>query len=510
VHPIAFLGELWGKTHMEENTFELPDLQPGHSIVLRRKGPGQVWTARIKAPSIAGSNDFGRIERSTRLRELEQAKREALKLYHQALIGKSQVEARAKKAGRRSFVFKDAVKAFLESEKEKVGSGERSASQYDRERVSLLRHYAPFLGEKSLHEIDKRLLSTYRTQRSLNKHRQDESEEIVYQRAGKTLRYSRLPGVPTAETLRRERTDFKALMEWCVEQGWLIQKPEYPVIKGVAGRRQSFSPEAIQHLQHVSLARIRSAKSPKRKREWLFCHLRMMFVYVTGCRPQEVAKLRHQDMKWPVKDRNGDLTTSISIDKTITKYPKHARTVITSPKFDSFSYTISHGDLIGADWGDYIFVGPNRKRLGPCNKPFRSLLKAALQAYRHEIPELEANLKNPYYSLRHTFITERLYEGMDVYELARLSGTSVEMIEAHYSHVKTEIERSKKVTTPGPYVVTMPEDIWEGVLLFHEMPERPPQEDEPVFTDGEYVLTPAEEEMAEYEASLPNLRSRHD
>lgn len=51
----------------------------------------------------------------------------------------------------------------------------------------------------------------------------------------------------------------------------------------------------------------------------------------------------------------------------------------------------------------------------------------------------ESNLINTHYTLyscRHTFITKRLTEGVDIYLIAKFVGSSVEMIEKHYDNYK--------------------------------------------------------------------------
>jgi len=499
---------------MEPNTFEIPDLEPGHSVTLRRKGPGQVWTARIKAPSITGDTDFGRIERSTRRRDLEDAKRDALRLYHQALLGKAHVEARPKKAGRNAYTFKDAVKAFLESEAEKVKSGERSASQYERERISLSRHFVPFFGEKTLPELTKRDLGNFITRRLLNTHRPRETESIVYLRAGKSIRYDRKESPPTIETLRRERTDFQALISWCVEQGKIDEaaRPIYPPLKGPGGRREAFSPEAIQHLQHVSLARIRSARNPKIRRDRIFCHLRMMFIYLTGCRPQEVAGLRFDDVNNQVRDKNGNLVFKIMISPSITKHHTHARLVVTPEAFYQVYKELVHIDRFSPpESNGRIFIGSSGNPLGSCNKSFRALVKAANKNSRVDVPETAMNVNNPYYSLRHTFITERLYEGEDVYRLARLCGTSIEMIERHYGHVRTEIEQTKKISNPGPYIVPIPDDLWEKAVLFDGLSEDYDAESlEPLSEEEECAQTEQQAKEWAWMDDLPPIVSRSD
>ena len=55
----------------------------------------------------------------------------------------------------------------------------------------------------------------------------------------------------------------------------------------------------------------------------------------------------------------------------------------------------------------------------------------------------ECGLKNTgktltYYSLRHSYITYRLINGVNAFFLAKNSGTSIKMIESHYEHIKSE------------------------------------------------------------------------
>lgn len=58
------------------------------------------------------------------------------------------------------------------------------------------------------------------------------------------------------------------------------------------------------------------------------------------------------------------------------------------------------------------------------------LLKANLREGTQGVPRLT-------YCFRHTYVTLRLQEGVDVYFLAEQMGTSEAMIESHYGHVNT-------------------------------------------------------------------------
>ena len=78
--------------------------------------------------------------------------------------------------------------------------------------------------------------------------------------------------------------------------------------------------------------------------------------------------------------------------------------------------------------------------------------------------------KRTLYSLRHTYATLQLMEGRGIHELAKQMGTSVQMIEQHYSKITPELmayefadrrrtdarketEDAKAETAPKPIVV---------------------------------------------------------
>ncbi|MDK2576081.1 hypothetical protein QO025_24450, partial [Burkholderia pseudomallei] len=47
------------------------------------------------------------------------------------------------------------------------------------------------------------------------------------------------------------------------------------------------------------------------------------------------------------------------------------------------------------------------------------------------------------YSLRHTAISEMIASGIDSFEVARMAGTSTEMIDKHYGHLQHDRMRAK-------------------------------------------------------------------
>lgn len=446
----------WGKSggrggeRVETNTYEIPGLP----VVLRRKAEGQVWTARIKRPG--GGSDFGRIERTTGCRDLVAAIGAAHKIYSDALTSKSRIARRSK-----TLTFGEVAAEFLEREKLDVAADLIKPARYNRARAALIRHFIPALGHHFIADIDKSDIHDFIIKRRVNLHLNADPDEIVYERKGKELRYRRAPPRASDETLRRERTVFNAVMNFAESRGYIAAAPAYAKIKNLGGkkRRPFFSPEAMILLQETSIARILATRHALHRRQRLMCHLRMMWIYLSGMRPQEVALVQLKDVEAEI-DRDGKQTFVIDLrNADRLKNEKHRREVVALPQLSSFlARTMFPG--CGYQPEDFFFADTRRNPLGPSNRIFRELLVEAVKnqvSWEVRLPDESS----PYYSLRHTFITERLYEGWDIGAVARHCGTSAEMIERYYSHVKSRVERTK-TRAPGPYIVPLPSEIWNA------------------------------------------------
>ena len=77
---------------------------------------------------------------------------------------------------------------------------------------------------------------------------------------------------------------------------------------------------------------------------------------------------------------------------------------------------------------DYVFASPEGKPIGSFKKSFASLLKSA------KVEKDSHGNHRTIYSLRHTYATFRLQEGVHQFILARNMGTSTAMLEKHYGH----------------------------------------------------------------------------
>ena len=75
---------------------------------------------------------------------------------------------------------------------------------------------------------------------------------------------------------------------------------------------------------------------------------------------------------------------------------------------------------------DFIFAHPDGKPIQSFNRAFASLMRFAGVEFDG------VSKKHTIYSLRHTYATMRLTEGVSIYALTRNMGTSVTMIKRFY------------------------------------------------------------------------------
>ena len=78
---------------------------------------------------------------------------------------------------------------------------------------------------------------------------------------------------------------------------------------------------------------------------------------------------------------------------------------------------------------EYVFRTRDGSRVKDWHGAFEILMKESGLLYDIE------DQRRTLYSLRHTYATFELMKGMDIHLLAKQMGTSIGMIEKHYSHL---------------------------------------------------------------------------
>lgn len=409
-------------------------------VVLHRKVGRKVWSAKITLGSLSGQgvvkgSDGSRVDRGTGEQDLKKAILKGYEIYADLKIRIGRGESVHPKP------FDNIAREYLSELEKSSEDGLIKKGKITDATTALERYYIPFFKQQKIDTITKADLLRYDKTRE-RYHLDNDGEEIItYIRNGKSVQRPYSPKQASVVYLRKERQQFNDLMKYAVQEGYvrLEAVPRHDAIKGMGNVREAFSQDEISHLQKFSAERIRQAKHRQHRRQWIQNHYRFLFIYLTGCRPQEIAKLQFSDLEAGI-DKAGEASFLIALKKRHLKNPdvrKQLRKVVPQKGFRELITNLKDfykefDDHKTVD-EDYIFHNPNGAVVNKTAKTFKNLLISA--GFLNEFLTL--------YSLRHTFITERLYEKQDADFICRWAGTSLLMLDRHYSHVKSDIEHLK-------------------------------------------------------------------
>jgi len=319
--------------------------------------------------------------------------------------------------------FKEAADQFT-TEYEVLTEGERNArwvqDHYRRVRANLV----PFFGKMGLSTINAGTVQEYRISR-------------LAPVEGKKP--------PSRSTLHHETVTLRLVLKTAVRHRWLANLPDLsqPYKKSTkVAHRAWFTPEEYKQLYTATRAKVQKAKEASRKAkngeeaqqvslaEQL--HDKILFLANTGIRPDEANWLEYRDVEVVKDEATGQKILEIQVrGKRGVGYCKS-----TSGAVFPFQRMVARNKPKPKD------------RLFPVDhkKQFNGILeKLGLKSDR------EGN-RRTLYSLRHSYISFRLLEGADIYQVAKNCRTSVEMIEKHYAvHLKNRLDAAAiNVRKPRP------------------------------------------------------------
>jgi integrase len=318
------------------------------------------------------------------------------------------------KAGK---TFKQVAERFI-NEFEIVTQGERSKVYVAGHRRRLDLYLIPFFGDKVISEINSGMIQDYRIDRIKNggfdKPKRGEAKKPK-ERNGKT---------PSRSTLHQELVCLRQTLKFANRHGWLPFMPDMSApYRGSSkiSHRAWFSPAEYKELYEATSAR---AKNPKKERWRTACedlHDYVLFQVNTGLRPDETRRLEVRDIE----------------------------IVADGPTKERILHIAVRGKR-GTGWAKSMpgAVMPftrmkKRHNLGPTDLLFPTIQRELFNAILDELglkKDREGNARTTY-SLRHTYISLRLLEGADIYQIAKNCRTSVEMIEKFYaSHIKNMLD----------------------------------------------------------------------
>ena len=248
---------------------------------------------------------------------------------------------------------------------------------------------------------------------------------------------------PTSSTVHNDLVVLKNFYKWCVQEGVMKRKaiPEFPKFRVESARRPAFVNGADKRLLFEANRNISIATHPtvRSKREDLYTYIVMMLN--CGARSGELASIGAKHLEKIKVKQKGRMRDAYSVQilfktKTISGKRSHKRTAVLMPAATK---------VIDAHIKKYAKKGVDlTDRFFPLHTSFENGFDNLLERCGMKRDSV-SGLSYSIYSLRHTYITHRLLAGVTSDIIASQCGTSVKMIEEHYSSVVPLLAKNKVV-----------------------------------------------------------------
>ena len=248
--------------------------------------------------------------------------------------------------------------------------------------------------------------------------------------------------IPKASTERNHSSAYNRIMNYARSMGYLPSDKPIPPMKvdGPKGQaRPAFTQQEIDYLlDFMKTWEIEKGVFYPDNRKLCRCYVE--FLIYTGIRHgTEALPIRWKHFQWHyIKDKKY-LRVWVS-GKTGPRFliAKHAAIEMLTRlyqwqglKYETFD------DLLNARLDRLVFMTPNKYQ----PRDFRTLFVCLMES--SNLLKNEAGETRTLYSLRHTYATIALSEGVDIHTLARQMGTSITMLEKHYSKLTPMLSAEK-------------------------------------------------------------------
>jgi integrase len=291
------------------------------------------------------------------------------------------------------------IDEFLETQRSK------SPNRYNDINQTIGKHFRSYSQGQTLEWIDSKTITTYFDwRRQQSRYGKPTSENTLHSEAGEILRFLR----------------------WCKDMKYLREVPTFqkPIRKDV--RRPHFTRTDWNKLIRKARHWINSTEHPSITRDRTLLWNYTLILANTGIRVGEARTLCWKDIRIEPNGQETEPTIVFFVSgKTggrevvarnakVLEYLQRIKELYAEPTPD-----------------DFVFAHRDGKPIKSFRKGFTSLIDTA------GVGVDSKGDRRTIYSLRHTYATFRLEEGVSVYTLARNMGTSVAMIERFYGQTRT-------------------------------------------------------------------------
>ena len=249
-----------------------------------------------------------------------------------------------------------------------------------------------------------------------------EVEKITVEMLGdfESWRIAMMGKIPVASTKRNHASAYIRVINLARERGCVAHNRAVPLLdsKGIRSQpRPAFSKEEIIELISYTETWVKSSYTERTRLMRTLCVAYIEFLVNTGVRHgTEALRLRWKHLQWHWIGNKKYLRIWVS-GKTGPRYLIAKHEVI-----KVFERLMRWHKLDKA-----IFCLPDNTQISNMENIFRNLM------VRSSMRKDSGGLNRTLYSLRHTYATFALASGIDIHTLAKQLGTSVNMIERHYS-----------------------------------------------------------------------------
>jgi integrase len=383
-------------TARKETTHSIRDGE----VVLYLRPDSAVWQVRYKL--------FDRKWHcvSTRQRRLDWAKRVAGEMYDRARFREE--EGLPQKTKRFDAIARECIKV-LEMEIER-GIRRETNKDYIR---TINKYLVPFFGKLMLSNIT-----------------------VEKVRAYEQWRNEQMGRVPISSTLATHASAYSRVLDFAIEQGWLSDKVAIPRLnrKGKKGSaRPGFSKEELAKLMAFLPEWSRGGERKNHREMRLLLRDYVEVLLGTGCRSgRESMAMQWRHLEWHVDSKTGQRYLRIWVSgKTGGRWliAKHWAVDVFTRLAVRQGVGENLDQAIEAKSEAWVFATSNGVRPNSLHTSFELLLA---DADMRVDPTTGKN--RSLYSLRHSYATMSLMDGqMDMHTLAKQMGTSIGMLEQHYS-----------------------------------------------------------------------------
>jgi len=259
----------------------------------------------------------------------------------------------------------------------------------------------------------------------------DITQEVVDDYAA--WRISQMGKDPKSYTQRRHAGLYKRVIERARAQGLISQHRNIPLLVitgGAAQVRPAFNQQEVSYLLEYMRDWERFGRNQRSNHMRRLCRVYVEFLLGTGIRQgTESMPIRWKSLQWHWIGEQRYLRVWVS-GKTGPRYLIARHFVIEALerliKWQALPYA-NLDAVIQAKLDRKVFVFPEGDAPHSLDSVFERLMVES------GLFKDAAGKNRVLYSLRHTYATFRLEEGVDIHTLAKQMGTSVGMIERHYS-----------------------------------------------------------------------------